>query len=79
MMNDAFRYDLSCNCRLPGTSFGVIDEADDLCYACCHTRLIAEIIEANGFDSLPRYLNKKVLVAINGNYVISLILEEQKY
>ena len=46
-------------------------------YACCHTRLIVEIIEANGFDSLPRRLNKKVLVAINGNYVISLILEEK--
>ena len=76
-MNDAFRYDLLCNYKLPGTSFGVIDEADDPCYACCHTRLIAEIIEAEGFGKLPRHLNKKVLIVINGN--ISLSLEEQKY
>ena len=78
-MNDASRYDLSCNCKLSGTSFGAIDEADDPYYACCHTRLIAEIIEADGFDKLPRHLNKKVLIVINGNYVISLSLEAQKY
>ena len=70
---------MSCNCKLSGTSFGVIDEADDPCYACCHTRLIAEITEANGFDNLPRHLNQKVLVAVNCNYVISLRLEEQSY
>ena len=62
-MNDAFQYDLSCNCKLSGTSFDVIDEPDDPCCACCHTRLIAEIIEANGFDNLPRHLNEKVLVS----------------
>ena len=62
-----------------GTSFGVIDETDDPCYACCHNRLIAEIIEADVFDKLPRHLNKKALIVINGNYVISLSLEEQKY
>ena len=78
-MNDAFRYDLSCNCKLSGTSFGVIDEADDPCYACCHTRLIAEIIEADGFDKFLRHLNKKVLIVINCNYVISSGLEAQKY
>ena len=78
-MNDAFRYDLLRNYKLSGTSFGVIIEADDPCYACCHTRLIAEIIEAEGCDKLSRHLNKKVLIVINGNYVISLSLEEQKY
>ena len=78
-MNDAFRYDLLCNCKLSGTWFGAIDEADDQCYACCHTRLIAEIIEADGFDKLPRHLNKKLLIVINGNCVISLSLEAQKY
>ena len=64
-MNDAFRHDLSCSCKLSGTTFCVIDEADDPSYACCHTRLIAEIIEADGFGKFPRHLNKKVLIVID--------------